>query len=103
VSQWHKVASVDEINVNEPFVADVGEIPLALYRLDGEYFAIGDICPHRKTIRLSDGYLVDAAIECPLHQSCFSVRTGKVLKPPAKDDVASYPTRVEDGEIYVEI
>ena len=103
MSQWHKVATEDDVNDGEPFVADVGDIPLALYRLNGEYFALGDICPHQGDVRLSDGYLVDDTIECPLHQSCFAIRSGKVLEPPAEEDVPSYPTRVENGAIYVEV
>ena len=103
MSEWHKVATVGEVNPDEPYVADVGEVPLAVYLIDGEYFALGDICPHQGDIRLSDGYCAEGWIECPLHQSQFSVRDGKVLAPPAREDVPSYPTRVEAGAIYVEL
>ncbi|MEP7085271.1 MAG: nitrite reductase (NAD(P)H) small subunit [Betaproteobacteria bacterium] len=52
---------------------------------------------------MSDGYLEGYEIECPLHGARFDIRDGRVLCQPAAQDVASYPVRIEDDEVSVEL
>ena len=49
------------------------------------------------------GIVVDDVIECPLHQGRFCVRTGRALSPPVSSPITSYPTKVEDGMVYVQV
>ena len=86
-----------------PYAAEIAGVPIGLYRRGAELLAIGDICPHQGDVYLSDGYLEGETIECPMHQSCFSLRDGAVLAPPAEEGVASYAVRVEDGAVFVEL
>ena len=102
-SEWHRIADASEVVEGRALALDVGSVAIALYRLGEECFAIGDICPHLEYVALSDGYLEGTTIECPMHQSCFDIRTGAVLSPPAEDNVASYPVRVRDGAVFVQI
>ena len=98
---WTRIAHEADIAEGEPFASELGEEAIALYRYEGEIYAIGDICPHEH-VRLSDGYLDAGVIECPLHQSCFEIRTGKVIEGgPAYQDVDRYEVRVEDGGVFV--
>jgi naphthalene 1,2-dioxygenase system ferredoxin subunit len=73
---------------------------VALYFVEGEYFATDDFCTHGQAL-LSEGYLEDYAIECPLHQGTFDVRTGEPTAAPCTVAVKSYPVKVEDGVIHV--
>jgi naphthalene 1,2-dioxygenase ferredoxin component len=73
---------------------------IALYDCDGTIYATDNICTHAYA-RLSDGWLDGTAIECPLHAARFDVRTGKVLAPPATEDLKTYPVRVTDGDIEI--
>lgn len=100
--EWHRVAALSALDPEVPLGVTVAGIPIALYRLDDGVFALGDICPHQN-VRLSEGFLDGDRIECPLHQSCFEIRTGKVLGPPARDDVKSYPVRVEGDDVLVSV
>ncbi|WP_205007826.1 non-heme iron oxygenase ferredoxin subunit [Sphingosinithalassobacter portus] len=99
--EWVRVAAESDVVEGEPFASEYGENAIALYRYEGTIFAIGDICPH-EDVRLSEGWLEGDRIECPLHQSCFEIRTGKVIEGgPAYEDVAAYDVRVEDGAVFV--
>jgi 3-phenylpropionate/trans-cinnamate dioxygenase ferredoxin subunit len=78
----------------------VAHVPVAVFNADGELFAIDDTCTHQDA-SLSEGWLEDCLIECPLHAACFDLRTGKPTGPPAKRPVRTYPVLVEDGVVYV--
>ena len=77
----------------------VAHVPVAVFNADGELFAIDDTCTHQDA-SLSEGWLEDCMIECPLHAASFDLRTGKPTGPPAKRPVRTYPVLVEDGVVY---
>jgi nitrite reductase/ring-hydroxylating ferredoxin subunit len=79
-----------------------GPTPIAIFRVAGEFFAIDDTCTHAR-FSLSEGYIDGATVECALHSARFCLRTGKVLSPPASVPVRTYPVRIEDGEIFVDV
>ncbi len=103
MAEWHRVASEDEIKEGEAFPVTAAGAAIAVYRLEGALYAIGNICPHQGDVLLSDGFVDGDKIECPMHQSCFEIRTGKVLGPPAQQDVPAYPVKVEDGAVFVRV
>ena len=102
MASWYEVATTDQIVEGTPFAAEVDGTHIAIVRLGEELFAINNICPHQETF-LSDGYLDGELLECPLHQSCFDVRTGKLMNPPAREDVATYPVKAENNSVFVEL
>jgi 3-phenylpropionate/trans-cinnamate dioxygenase ferredoxin subunit len=79
----------------------VAHVPVAVFNADGELFAIDDTCTHQDA-SLSEGWLEDCMIECPLHAACFDLRTGKPTGPPAKRSVRTYDVLVKDGVVYVD-
>ena len=79
----------------------VAHVPVAVFNADGELFAIDDTCTHQDA-SLSEGWLEDCMIECPLHAASFDLRTGKPTGPPAKRPVRTYPVLVQDGVVYVD-
>ena len=76
--------------------------PVALFRVEGAYYAIDDTCPHRGG-SLSQGMLSGYEVTCPWHGAKFDVRTGAVLCPPAARGVTCYPVRVSGADIEVEM
>ncbi|MEV1292160.1 bifunctional 3-phenylpropionate/cinnamic acid dioxygenase ferredoxin subunit [Pseudonocardia sp. NPDC049635] len=77
-----------------------GEVPIAVFNVDGELFAIDDTCTHQDA-SLADGWLEGCAVECPLHAACFDLRTGRPSGPPAKTPVRTHTVLVDDGRVYV--
>ena len=73
---------------------------LAVYNVNGEYYATENFCPHRGA-RLTEGVLCGHVIECWLHGWQFDVRSGECLTVP--DRIKSYRVRVEEGLVKVEI
>jgi len=76
------------------------DVAIAVFNVDGEYFAVDDTCTHQDA-SLADGWLDGCAVECPLHASCFDLRTGKPSGPPAKTPVRTHEVTVVDGTVYV--
>lgn len=74
--------------------------PIALFKVGGELYAVDDTCTHQDA-SLADGWLEGCLIECPLHASCFDLRTGAVTGPPAKRPVRTHRVEVADGVVFV--
>ncbi|MFC0582778.1 bifunctional 3-phenylpropionate/cinnamic acid dioxygenase ferredoxin subunit [Micrococcoides hystricis] len=75
--------------------------PIAVFHTDdGELYSIDDTCTHQDA-SLSEGWLEDCTVECPLHATVFDLRTGDVHSPPAKLPVRTHHVEVIDGDIYV--
>ena len=97
---WIRIAATGQLQDDEALAVAVGEIRIALYRSEGEYFATENVCTHAFAL-LSDGFLEDGCIECPLHQARFDIRTGKALCAPATQDVRTYPVKVDGEDILI--
>ena len=99
---WHRTLPVAVVAEQEVAGCTVEGRAVALYHVDGAFFATADLCTHGQA-RLSEGYLEDGLIECPLHQGMFDVRTGKATSAPCSIAVQTYEVKVEDGHIHVGI
>jgi len=98
--RWHRVAALTDLREGEVFATRLGELELALVRIDGTVHAFDDVCTHEYA-SLSQGFLEGGEIECPLHGARFDVVTGRCLAPPAERDLRVFPVRIEGGDVYV--
>ena len=96
------VAKTDELNPGEMMYVEVGETPVCLINLDGEFHAINDTCTHEEA-SLSDGTICGDEIECPLHGGVFDIRTGEPVAFPVVVPVETYKVRVVGDEIQVSL
>ena len=94
------VARADEIAPSEWRVADVDGAQIAVFNLDGEYYAIADVCTHDAG-QLTGGFVDGDVIVCPRHGARFSIRTGEALSAPAYEPTDIFPVRVHDGNVQV--
>ena len=80
-------------------------VDIAVFNLEGEFYAIGDTCTHAEA-SLTDGDFYEDmrgwVVECPLHGSQFDVTTGEAVSLPATGNVGKYRTKVEEGVVYVD-
>jgi naphthalene 1,2-dioxygenase system ferredoxin subunit len=100
--QWVEIAGVDDIDPEEAKSCRVGNVLLALYNVGGTFYATSDICTHAHA-HLSDGYIEDDIVECPLHQGRFHIPSGKAVSAPVTEDVRTYPVKVEGGKVFVQV
>jgi nitrite reductase/ring-hydroxylating ferredoxin subunit len=98
---WVAVATTEDIQPGEGFRVEIDEVPVAVWNVDGEYYATDDTCSHEES-SLVEGDLWGEVIECALHGAQFDVRTGEVLSLPAVFPIKAYPVKVEGATIYVE-
>jgi len=97
---WHSVIEANALRNDEAVPVKVADRDIALCSLGGEYYAIGNICTHQHAF-LTDGFVEDGCIECPLHQGRFDIKTGRALGPPATLPVPTYPVKMENGKVLV--
>ncbi len=104
MAEFHKVARVGEIKPGAVKRVEIGEHEIGVYNLNGEYYAISDVCSHAYS-QLSEGevYPDEGTVECPLHGAEFDIRTGKQLSFPAVTPVAKYELRLTGDDIEVAI
>jgi nitrite reductase/ring-hydroxylating ferredoxin subunit len=100
---WSYAADAESIKEGEPlrFVTEK-QFSLAIFNVDGEYLCTSDTCTHEAS-SLCDGYVDGDTVECAFHFAKFSLRTGAVLSPPAMMPLKTFPVKVEDGKIYIDI
>ncbi len=79
-----------------------GHAPIAVYNLDGEFFATDDTCTHGEA-SLAEGDIEGDEVICPFHMGAFDIRTGEASVAPCAKPLRTYPVRVEDGTLFVEI
>ncbi len=97
MSAWHGIGKLDEFVEDEPRSIQVEGVPIAVFRVGAEIFALHDLCTHQ-TALLSEGFVEDGCVECPLHQGCFDLRTGAARKAPCVTPVQVYPVRIAGGD-----
>ena len=99
---WHEAADEAKLGEDEALALAIGPAKIALCRSGGEVYAVDNVCTHQYAL-LSDGFVEDGCIECPLHQGRFDLKTGAALCAPVTEPVRVYPVRREGGKIYVEL
>jgi 3-phenylpropionate/trans-cinnamate dioxygenase ferredoxin subunit len=99
-----RVCAVGELPLGEGVRLEPGpasSVAIAVFHAeDGQYYAIDDTCTHQDA-SLADGFLEGCEVECPLHASCFDLRTGEPSGPPAKQAVGTHQVLVQGGTIFV--
>jgi 3-phenylpropionate/trans-cinnamate dioxygenase ferredoxin component len=103
MSEFVIIGTTDELQAGgEPIVVEVDRQWIAVFNIDGAYYAIKDICPHDDG-PLSEGEVTGCVIECPRHGAKFDIKTGKVLSAPAHIDIPTYEVRIGGSEIHLRL
>ena len=99
-----EVCPLDELPPGSMKLVPAGSITIGVFNCDGTLYAIEDRCSH------DDGPLAEGdwdneacTVICPRHGSQFDLATGRPLSLPAYVPVETFPVRVEDGLVKVEV
>jgi nitrite reductase/ring-hydroxylating ferredoxin subunit len=102
MTDFVKVAKLNNIEDGELMAVEVEGEPICLAKVDGSIYAFTDNCTHISG-PLNEGELDGEVLTCPWHGAQFNVRTGKVLRGPARQDIQTYSVEVEDDLILVSL
>ncbi len=102
MSDFVKVAELNDLDEGELMAVEVDDEPICLTKVDGSIYAFTDNCTHIGG-PLNEGELDGEVITCPWHGAQFNVRTGKVLRGPARQDIQTYSVQVEESSILVNL
>jgi 3-phenylpropionate/trans-cinnamate dioxygenase ferredoxin component len=100
MSEFVAVAKAGEIEEGVVKVVRVGDAPIGLTKIDGEFFAFADVCTHDDG-PVAEGELDEYIIECPRHGAKFDIRTGKARQLPAVTPIPVYAVRVEGDAVLI--
>lgn len=100
MSEWIKVAMVDEIEPGKKKAVSAGGTSIVLVQVDGNVYAVENVCSHQGA-PLVTGILKGNLLMCTTHGWKFDVCTGHVVR--GNDDIKAFPVKVEDGAVFVEV
>ena len=96
-----KVANTSDLKPGESKVVEVDGEQVALFNVDGEFFAISNTCLHRGG-PLGEGFVEGDVVTCPWHGWRYNVKTGANLMIP-NQKVPAYQVKVEGNDIFVSL
>ena len=97
-----KVAQTSEVAPGTGKVVQAEGGSIALFNLDGTFYAIDNTCTHVGG-PLGEGELAGDVVTCPWHGAEFNVKTGAMCRPPARSSVRSYTVKVEGDDVLVDV
>jgi 3-phenylpropionate/trans-cinnamate dioxygenase ferredoxin subunit len=102
-AKWVDACGTDDIEPEDVIRFDHEGSTYALYRTeDDRYFATAGLCTH-EAAHLSSGLVMGTIIECPKHNGRFDFTSGKAKGAPVCVDLLTYPVKVDDGRVLVQI
>jgi 3-phenylpropionate/trans-cinnamate dioxygenase ferredoxin subunit len=101
-NNYIRVAKVQDVPLGGSKLVEVEGVRIALFNLDGEFYAIEDVCTHDGG-PLVEGTIVNGhEVACPRHGARFDIRTGKALSMPAFEPTPAYEVKIEGDDILIE-
>ena len=100
IDDFVEVAKASEIEEGVVKVVRVGDAPIGLTKVEGEFFAFADVCTHDGG-PVAEGELDEYTIECPRHGAKFDIRTGRVLQLPAVVPIPVYAVKIDGDMVQV--
>jgi 3-phenylpropionate/trans-cinnamate dioxygenase ferredoxin subunit len=102
MAEWHDIGPAADIAEGHYQSVEVDDIPLLIFHLDGNFYALEDRCTHDDA-ELDGGTVENGCIKCPRHGACFDIKTGDALSAPAYEPTDSFECQVVDGMIQVNL
>jgi nitrite reductase/ring-hydroxylating ferredoxin subunit len=100
-SEFVKICRTDEVynRKGKRFQLD-DENEIAIFKVDGQYYAVDNICPHNHTSQIYDGYIEELYVACPVHGFRFHLKTGE---QPTKEGckLRTFELMIKDEFIFV--
>jgi nitrite reductase (NADH) small subunit len=99
MSEYVTVAKSEELGPGQSLVAEVNGNEVAVFNVDGTFYAIDNMCAHQGG-PLGEGLLEGETVICPWHSWKYNVKTGICSTNPSRK-VKTYSVKIENGQIRV--
>ena len=96
---YKKVCKVSDLYESRGKRFLINDVDIAIFKINGEVFAVSNTCPHQHTSVIYDGFVEDGCVVCPAHGWMFNLKTGK--QPTGARGLDSYPVNIIDDEVFV--
>lgn len=100
MTEWIDVCAENAIADNENIVIEVDGTEVAVFKINGQFYAIEDVCSHDGA-EIASGQLDGDEIICPRHGARFCVKTGEVKCAPAYENIDTFPVQIVNGQLQV--
>jgi 3-phenylpropionate/trans-cinnamate dioxygenase ferredoxin subunit len=101
-SHWADVGGADEVSDSAPLAVFVDGVALIVVRCGDTLYAVDNMCTHDGET-LGEAEVQDCQVICPRHGAHFCLKTGAALTPPAYEPLRTYPARLDNGRVLVEL
>jgi len=108
-TEWIKVANTAQFPKEGGIAYKHNDTEIAIFNFSSrdEWYAISNLCPHKKEMILARGMIGDLAgepkVACPFHKKQFSLKSGECLDDASCGNVETYPVKVEDDYLYIQV
>ncbi|MGA9405618.1 MAG: Rieske 2Fe-2S domain-containing protein [Bacteroidota bacterium] len=97
--QEYRIARVQDLREKKGFLARVRGEEISVFKIEGDCFAIGNVCPHQHFSKLHEGEVKGFTVTCPMHGWTYDLRTG--ISTNADGKVKTYEVEVRNNEIFI--
>jgi NAD(P)H-dependent nitrite reductase small subunit len=96
-----KVCRLSDLKEKEGRRFIVNDVDVAVFKVEGNIYALNNICPHQKAALIYDGFIEDGKIVCPVHGWAFDLATGNLGE--GRHGLNSYEVKIIDDNVYVKV
>ncbi len=98
-SEYTRICKLSDLRekVGQRFLID--DTDIAIFKVNGKVYALSNVCPHKLSALIYDGFIEDDCVVCPAHGWKFNLKDGK--KPTGSHGLVSFPVEIVDDEVYV--
>lgn len=99
---WISVCNVDDVNEDQPKAIEINDKKIGVFLLEDHFYAIENVCPHAYAL-LTEGFIEDQSVECPLHEAIFDIPSGELKSGPGCRNLCTYPVRIEGQDVQIQL
>ena len=100
--EYLAIGEVKDFGEGTPKLIRVLDRAVSIFNVQGELFAMDDLCPHRGG-PLSEGTVKEGQVTCPWHGLTYDLRTGRCTHPDGKPNVRTYQLSIQGTEVFLAI
>ena len=96
-----KVTTLSQLHEKRGTLVCVNGEDIAIFRINGNLYAINNVCAHQHFSMLHDGRVEEFSVTCPMHGWTYDMRTGKSITGEGR--VAVYNVKIDGDDVLIEI